>query len=395
MLLICACLLAACISLEQSETKKQEVASVEGADSYRIGVIVYSNTDEEVVAFRKYLENYIGQVFPGISFIYSDGITTEEDELAFIQSACDEGVNGFMSFLSMDLKKEVDLCAKNQAYYILSSGTVSDQDFAAVEDNPWFIGVVGPGREMEYETGADMAGYFFDRHYGNRYFILSGGSGLGNEMHLRRTIGILDRLQEKYGVSFDQSSEEIAHSQKPVHVSAGDLNLCVMPGYISREEYYQSARKEYEKDRYEVVLSVLPTEEMSDVTRDAVLGVIDCYSERNLQLFNRGQLAYVAGKYSSIIGPSFAAMYNAVTGYADDFREKGKAFKLTQGFWVSSDPDDYVEKYGLANSVVNNAYNYEDLGKVCKVYNPEAGLEDLRELTEACSIEDARARRGK
>ncbi len=396
-LLLCVLGIAGCLgrNLEMPGSDTAETVSVEGADSYKIGVIVYSSTDEEVLAIRDYLENYIAEVFPGITFIYSDTITTEEEELEFIQESCDRGADGFLSFLSMNLPEEVKLCEKNKAYYILASGTVADDAFKAVENNPYFIGAVGPGKEMEYQTGADMAQFFVDHEEGDRYFILSGGAALGNEMHLQRTVGILDTLQKAYGVTFDQTSEEIAKSGEHIHVSKGNLAVCITPGYISREEFFTTAKEEYQKDQYEVVLSVLPIADMADVVKDSHLGVIDCYSQTNRQLFNRGQLCYVAGKYGAIVGPSFAAMYNAVTGYADDFRENGKAFKLTQGFWYSTDNKDYEEKYSMATSVVTNAYNYEDLGKVCKVFNPDASLKDLEDLISAYTFEDANARRNK
>ena len=276
---------------------------------------------------------------------------------------------------------------------MLASGSVSDEAFASVEDNPYCIGAVGPGREMEYDTGYDMTGNFLTEQYGDDYFILSGGAGFGNEMHLQRTIGILDRLQED-GVKFDQSSETIALSQEPVHISAGDRKVCVVPGYISRDEFYETASKEYKENPYNVVLSVLPISKMAEDIAGSHLGVVDCYSTTNLQLFNSGLLRYVAGKYASIIGPSFAAMYNAVTGYAEDFRDDGKAFRITQGFWYSADLDDYINKYSLANSVVKNAYKYEDLRKVCKVFNLDATLEDLENLANAYSYDEVLERRG-
>ena len=43
--------------------------------------------------------------------------------MAFIQDSCDQGVEGFLSFRTFDLKAEVELCEKNSAYYLLASGT--------------------------------------------------------------------------------------------------------------------------------------------------------------------------------------------------------------------------------------------------------------------------------
>ena len=390
---LCVFMLAACSGNTQSEVATEEMKSVEGAESHKIGVLVYNIADEEVIAFRDYLENYIAEVYPGVTFIYSESINSQEEEMAYIQQACDEGADGILSFNSYDLKAEVDLCAQNQVYYMMASGSVSDEAYDSVCENEYFVGVIGPGSDLEYNTASDMAEYFVGQKYGDEYFILSGGSNMGNEMHLQRTVGILDKLQEMYGVTFDQTSEEIALSQDPIHVESGSLKVCVTPGYLDFDVFFDAAKAEYEEDHYSVVLSVLPIVDMSYVVKGAKLGIIDSYNTRNLQLFTNGQLNYVAGKYSSIIGPSFAAMYNAISGYAEDFREDGKAFRLTQGFWSSSDAKDYEEKYNMANSVVMNAYNYEDLGKVCKTYNPDATLEDLKELAGAYTYEDALARR--
>ena len=87
------------------------------------------------------------------------------------------------------------------------------------------------------------------------------------------------------------------------------------------------------------------------------------------------------------------AMYNAVCGYADEFRDNGKAFSLQQGFWEASSLNEYIEKYSLASGIYVNAYNYNDLQSACKVYNPNASMEDLRKLTDAYSFEAASERR--
>ena len=95
-----------------------------------------------------------------------------------------------------------------------------------------------------------------------------------------------------------------------------------------------------------------------------------------------------------MIGPSFAAMYNAVTGYGEEFREDGRAFKMTQGYWISKDRKEYDDQYALATGIYVNAYNYEDLCSVMKGYDEKASFEKLKALTEAYTRKDAQARRG-
>lgn len=360
---------------------------------HKIGVIVYNTADQEVQGFREYLEGYIAGSFEMVQFVYSGSIRSGEEELDFIHKACDEGVEGFMSFLSHDLAAEVALCEKNKAYYMLASGTVADEDFDAVADNPWFLGMFGPGRAFEFQVGADMARFFAEKEYGRRYFILSGGAPLGNEMHYQRTLGALNALAVHYGVSFNRAREELAKTDVPLTVEVDGLTVTICPGYVSREPFLGTAKAAYAAGSYDAVLSVLPPEGMADVIGKTPLGVIDAYHTRNLQLVNAGTLQYVVGKYSSLVGPAFALMLNALTGYADDFRDDGKALRVMQVFWESDSAEDYVEKYTLSTSASKNAYNFDDLSEVIRIYNPNATLAELVALAEACSFYAVEARR--
>lgn len=392
--------IAACGAIEA--TPDDEYEGTPGAVSstgeiHKIGVLVYSDSNEEVLSFKEYLKNYIEQVFPDVQFLYSGAILSKEEQISTMESMIDMGVEGFMAFTAFDMEAELALCEKNEVYYMRPAESISDEEFNAVKDNKYFIGVVGPSSEAEYQAGYDMGKHFANISSDGKYFILSGGAGMANEMHLQRTVGILDALQEEHGVSFEKSSAEIAGSEEISHESAGDLTVCVCPGYVEIESFLEPARAEYNEDKYEVMLSVLPLEEMANEATNtgAKVGVIDCYSIRNLQLFNAGILDYVVGKYPSIVGPSFAAMYNAVTGFAENFRNPdGSAFNIKQGLWTSDNKEDYTEKYSLTSSIVINAYNYEDLRNVCKVFNPDATLDDLVKLAGAYTYEDVIARRG-
>lgn len=384
-------------SQSEAETEAQEtVAAGTGLVKHKIGALVYSITDDQVISFRRYLEDYIASCFEEVEFVYSQTITTPEQEMEYINQFAEAGVEGVLAFNSYDMKAEVELCAEKGMYYMRPAASVSDAEFAAVADNPYFVGVVGPGSEMEYQCGADMAEFFVKQNYGNEYFILSGGMPMHIEMHTQRTMGILDTLQKAYGVTFNQADlDAAASSMEPVHMEAGDLKVCLCPGFMDSEAFLAPALEEFKEDQYQNVLSVIPVDEMVTVIKPAgaKIGVIDNYSERNLQLFNEGVEVYCVGKYNSIIGPSFAAMYNAITGNGDKFREDGKAFSVTQGFWISDSKEDYAEKYALSAGIALNAYNYQDLADVMTVYNADANLDDLKALAGAYSFADALARR--
>lgn len=277
---------------------------------------------------------------------------------------------------------------------MLASGTVTDEDYEAVADDPYFVGVVGPGSEIEHQAGADMAEYFINEMDGDQYILFTGGAGIGNEMHRERAVGALEVFEREFG-SLGQSVEELALTEEPVGLTLGDGRLTVFPGYTTREEIGEAAKKELESTDYDFALSMFSMYSMVDVFRKEGIeqGVIDCYSMTNKDLFADGTLCYVAGKFSSTIGPSFAAMYNAITGYGEDFRQDGRAFKMTQGFWISKDKKEFNDQYALATGIYVNAYDHEDLRSVMKAYDTSASFEKLKALTEAYTREDAQARR--
>lgn len=360
---------------------------------HKIGVIVYNTADEEVLGFKEYLKGYIEENFEMVQFVYSYSINSAEQEMNFIQAACDQGVEGFMSFVTYDLPNEVALCQQNGAYYLLASGTVSAEDFEAVQDNPSFLGAFGPGQPFEFQAGADIARYFIREKVGTRFFVLSGGAALGNEMHYQRTLGILDTFASAYGASFPLTRDEIARTDKPITVETDRVTVTVCPGYLRLDDVLNTARETFEAGSYDAVLSVLPPLDAVDFIGRTPLGVVDSYNTRNLQLVTEGVLKVVVGKYNSIVGPAFALMLNVVTGYAEDFRENGRAVKVIQGFWTSDSAEDYNEKYALSTSAAMNAYNFDDLSKVIRIYNPDADLNALCALAEACSYRAVQARR--
>ena len=375
-------------------TQNKREADASGLASHTIGVATYNIRDAQVMMFKEYLDHYIGDCFPDVTFLYSESISGSEELMDFLELCAENGAEGVMVFGSYDLQKEVAFCAEHDMYMIRPSATSSDADFEAVASNPYYIGEIGPGSELEYEADADMTRTMAED--GKNYLILSGGAAEDNEMHRLRTLGMLETLQEIYGTELEQTAEELAVTEETVTVEAGGLKVTVFPGYLEREENAAAAAKMIEDGDYTTVLSSVPVSPLME-TLDTVkveCGTIDCFSEDNSYGFQDGTISYVAGKYQSEIGPGFAALYNAITGNADAFRENGRAFRLKQGFWTAKSSEEYEKMYSLARSISVNAYNYEDLYSVIKSMTPEADFDSLKTLAESFSYEACMERRG-
>lgn len=392
---VCLALLAACLpgalaGCQQAQAEEQE--------NHVIGVAVYSYTDDEVNMFRQYYKNYIESNFP-VTFVYSEAIRSAEDEQQFIRQAKAAGAEGIISFVTYDLPEAVDLCRQNQLYFMLGSGTVSEEDFAAAAGEPYFLGVIGPDKRDEYQTGYAMAAHFAaDGLSGRRYVIVAGGTAQGNAMHRYRAEGMLQALADVYGWEYNLPLAEIMQAAEPLQLNE---NVYYYPGYVRTEQFVADFGDLLVAADIDVVLDTmtavdfLPAISRAEQAdgRDILVGAVDCFSESNYLAFcQEGSLDYLAGKYASMIGPAFAAMFNALQGDADFMRQDERAFRLHQGFWLAADAETFAELYACTQGVYVNAYSAEDLRGVIRAYNPAATLEQLQALTEASDVGSVKAR---
>ena len=395
LIILTLCLLFSGCSGEQTGKKGSE-KNQNPENRIIIAVATYDRQDPEVRAFQNYYENYISECFP-VDFLYPGSISSAEDEADFVDRVITAGAKGIISFITYDLESTLETCQKSGVYYMMGSGSIPKEDFEKVKTNPYFLGVIGPSEEMEQNAGADMTSFFMKKQAEadtpSGYLVLSGGTKYNNSMHTYRTEAMLETL------GFSPAQAAVT---EPAVLENENGKVCIIPGYPQEEAAVSALKEQLNTGEYSVILSCCTVVNLLDTIKEArettgidiQTGTVDCFTSENLDAVHDGLLQYVTGKYSSLLGPSFAVMYNAVTGHADLYRnEDGTAFSIAQGFWTADSPEAYEELYGLTTGIYVNAYNADDLSKVINEITPDADMEDLIHLAEAYSIEDVKARR--
>lgn len=395
LIILTLCLLFSGCSGEQTGKKGSE-KNQNPENRIIIAVATYDRQDPEVRAFQNYYENYISECFP-VDFLYPGSISSAEDEADFVDRVITAGAKGIISFITYDLESTLETCKKSGVYYMMGSGSIPKEDFEKVKTNPYFLGVIGPSEEMEQNAGADMTSFFMKKQAEadtpSGYLVLSGGTKYNNSMHTYRTEAMLETL------GFSPAQAAVT---EPAVLENENGKVCIIPGYPQEEAAVSALKEQLNTGEYSVILSCCTVVNLLDTIKEArettgidiQTGTVDCFTSENLDAVHDGLLQYVTGKYSSLLGPSFAVMYNAVTGHADLYRnEDGTAFSIAQGFWTADSPEAYEELYGLTTGIYVNAYNADDLSKVINEITPDADMEDLIHLAEAYSIEDVKTRR--
>ncbi|MDO4299153.1 MAG: hypothetical protein Q4C59_11880 [Lachnospiraceae bacterium] len=383
-----------------------EEAQVTGAEEYKIGVAVYDPESSEMNMFINYYRDYLEEGFP-VKFYFSGKINSVEGENEFIRAVKAQGAQGVISFLGMDVKETIRVCEENEMYYVLGSNSISDADYEAVKDNPWFLGTIGPDPEAVHQAGRDMADYFLKKD-GKSFLIMSGGASRGSSMHALRTQGMLEVLQEQAGLILPEEAEAVAVVDENTTLtnSDGTVSVTICPDYTEGGEGLANLESAFADATYDVLMSAFHASTYLDKIAEKentqgsniMVGAIDSFTEQNFEIFKErdafgnAPIDYVQGKYASMAGPAFAMVYNAITGHPEANTSDGEAVRLYQGFWKADNRESYIELYGYTTGIYENAYSCDSLMQVIKVFNDDASPEKLKELTEAYTVEDVKAR---
>ena len=329
----------------------------------KIGVLVADVSGEEALGFRAYYENYIAKNY-NVTFTYTEQLADAAAEKSAIEKFAAQGYDAILSLSSADRATQIETAAANKLYYAVVSGMLDDAQFDQYKSNPYFVGQIGPSMDTEFEAGYAMGKHFADQGV-KKVGIY--GAFIPNPMHVYRTAGVLAGLGCTYGGASDKDgiAGQIFGDQgiDMSKVECGDTKLI---------GYFQGFGDTTFDELFAIVgqtpdafLSVgMATTFFADALNGAKIPYadIDSFTTGNAANMKDGTLVYLAGKYSSSIGPIFAATMNAVKG--NPIRdENGNAISLSQNYLVATDSATFDSIFN-GDKGDNPIFNKEALDKV-------------------------------
>ena len=352
-------LLAGCGSGSESEGNKSEGGN---PDPVKIGVLVADVSGEEAQGFRAYYENYIAENY-NVEFEYTDALEDASGEKAAIEKFASQGCDAVISFSSSDRAMQIETCEEYGVYYAIASGVLDEEQYETYKGYEYFVGQVGPSNEVEFETGKAMGEYYREQGVEN---VAVYGAFIPNPMHVYRVAGVIAGLGDTYGGSADMNEmvgQIFADQTVDLTKIAGDVNVVAyLQGYgdTTTDEINAAIQKSPD-----ALLSVgMATTFFTQTLNEAGIpfGDIDSFTDANCEAIKNGELTYLAGKYSSSIGPVFALVMNAVEGNVIRDAE-GNAASVSQNYFVATDGETFDEYY-LQDNGDNPIYDKETLDTI-------------------------------
>ena len=329
----------------------------------KIGVLVADVSGEEALGFRAYYENYIAKNY-NVTFTYTEQLADAAAEKSAIEKFAAQGYDAILSLSSADRATQIETAAANKLYYAVVSGMLDDAQFEQYKSNPYFVGQIGPSMQTEFD-----AGYAMGKHFADQGVKTVGiyGAFIPNPMHVYRTAGVLAGLGCTYGGASDKDgiAGQLFGDQGVDMSKVACANVQVIG-------YFQGFGDTTFDELFGIVgqapdafLSVgMATTFFAEALNGAHIPYadIDSFTSGNAANMKDGSLVYLAGKYSSSIGPIFAATLNAIKG--NPVRdENGNALSLSQNYLVATDSAAFDSIFN-GDKGDNPIFNKEALDKV-------------------------------
>ncbi|MBR3245467.1 MAG: substrate-binding domain-containing protein [Parasporobacterium sp.] len=311
--------------------------------SMKIGVLVADVSGEEAQGFRNYYENYIAPKYD-VQFVYTEQLTDAASEKSAIEKFASQGCSAILSFSSSDRALQIETCEENQIYYAVASGMLDNEQYEKYKGYEYFVGQIGPSMDTEYQAGYEMGKYFADK---GAKKVAMYGAFIPNPMHVYRAAGVLAGIGATYGGASDEGGivGQIFADQgiDLSKVGANGVELVnYFQGYGDTTADELNAAIQAKPDAFLSVgmATTFFAQQLSTAGID--FSDIDSFTAANNASMKDGTLVYLAGKYSSSIGPIFAAVYDAVNGNVVRDND-GNAMSISQGFRIATSAEEFDE----------------------------------------------------
>lgn len=379
------------------------------SEPFIIGVCEYQANDESVVR-KDYFENYLGPAY-NVEFIFSEPITDTESELTFIENIVQAGADAYISFRSESTNQLAQVCEEYGLYYCVNSNRNDTIDDAFKQNYKYFTGCFSADQPRTGEIFSDWLNEEATDTGEEGFMVASGLAFQGNVQHYECTMAILNALQEKYDLTYEDTAENLAITSAPLEVANDKgIEIYIYPGSITSETWLPGVSAGLQTGKYGVFLQAVPSFSQTAVVVDEVertynknikVASIASISETTENAFHtedsfgNPSLDLGVAKSTTVLSVgAFIKMYNALTGYEKlNIGENGEPTELLFLLWGIASPEEMDavatwDAVGGDNWVIDTNIIDQCLG----INNPDLTAKEIQDILYEIDLEEAKER---
>lgn len=258
-LVLAGSMLAACggaASTSTSESAGSTKATAESAGSsdgkYVIG-IAEAQANDEVAIRRAYLENFIAPTY-NVEFIFSEVLKDDAATKTFIENCINSGADAIIDMKSAS-GTMVQLCEDAGLVYTFNGNFESSPELYT-KDYPALSGCIGANNEQVGSLFGDWLEENASEDGSEGFLISTSLASQGNTQHIEIAKAILEGLQQKYGLTFTKSIDElVASSETTTAENDKGILVTLYPGSPNKDTWLPGVSTLLQSGQYQMFLS--------------------------------------------------------------------------------------------------------------------------------------------
>lgn len=386
------------------------VAGDATAKKYKIGVMEIVSNDESVTR-RAYYETYVAPNY-NVEFMFSEAIAGTEAAMSFVENCADAGADGIISFYYDDAAQLSQVCQDNNLKLIINSNRSPKIEDAFTGGYTSFAGSFGSNVQSVGDVFAKWLRDNASADGSEGFIITTATASQGGTQQIEVSTAIMEVLQEKYDLTFEDTIANMVVSPAPLVVKNNkNLNIYIYPGKDTQDGFLQGLSTTLQTGKYLTFLhqsgypttAVVVDEAERSINKDIKVAAIGNMSQTLIDAFNAkdkfGSSSINMSTIKSVSllsGIAFAKIYNAITGFdACNTDAKKEPGVLRFPMWsVSSVAEvDAVKSWDVLG---NDKWVCDSsvIDRMLGIKNPELTHAGIEEIINTITFEDAEKRLG-
>ena len=367
------------------------------ADKKFVIGIAEAQANDEVTNRRAYLENYIAPNY-NVKFIFSEVLKDDAATKEFIENCLDAGADAIIDMKSSSAQM-ARLCEEEGVYYINNGNYKSSPDLYE-NDLPMYGGCTGANNPQVGSLFHDWLSENASEDGSEGFLVSTSLASSGNTQHVEITRAVLEALQEKYGLTYTKTIDELIATPETSNAENDKgVLITLYPGSPNKETWLPGISTLLQSGKYAVFMSSGQTYNQSaqvvaEVEKafgiDIKVASIGALGTTLTTAFNtqdpsgNPSVNLIAVKsVSCMTATMFAAAYNCLTGHLEQGcrNADGTHPYYTFGFIAIQSPEELATTGTWDNRETNSWIadtNFVDQMLVEK--NPNATPETINEL---------------
>ncbi|MBR2874893.1 MAG: hypothetical protein IKL61_04535 [Clostridia bacterium] len=353
--------------------------------------VALNSVDDTTVVVKEYLNNVIGPALK-MKFDFSEQLINADEVVTFIENEKVKGAVGIINLQTSYAKTVIEVCQDLGMYCHTQKSAFADESKTA-SATLGNCGASTAGMRDAYNKVMDEL--LADGANHSAVIYSCAATKKMAESHYYSSMAVLEAMQKKYGLKYDESIETIAASDYVKELTTGNNNVKI--NFVSGS-IPDNVMTPLKTGNYDIFACVTGFQQFVATINDTEKAFgMDIKVVATVNLDDATKNGFAAGDLDyGIINPltvayaiDAVAIRNAVDGYADMYKDAdGNAVQLDVLPWLCTSAEHY-EKISKLDKDGTWVVTAEDAKNLCKSFNDKATLDDAKALLASLGDIDA------